>query len=345
MKLPQVSEIRWRQPMFGPDGEQHTFKVGDRVRIARLADTMTTRAIIGHRGIIEEIDHLSSSSVEVRCATCGSVHTMHEQELDFFGDDLVQLLEEKAGIKPETVVVDESTQNLEDFLAVAMFKAGFDRISVQDKPMPHGDPRMARPVWSKHVYGVISKLAPLRVYADALIKIAHDAGGYLAEWHTYSHKGGYNSVITEADLDTLTLEMPIRALMVAKATTDMGEYGEIKDMVLYWLQDRHQIDIGAIYRATKELGFAMGDWTHRDYHTGPDGDIPSYTMRIEWVKSDGRGFETFMEWAKEHWVWVGFFTVYIDDRGSRRGAYEEVSVKKETGDGPVTIEEVEDVPF
>jgi hypothetical protein len=38
------------------DFEKHTFKVGDRVRIARLADKMTTREIIGHRGIISEID-------------------------------------------------------------------------------------------------------------------------------------------------------------------------------------------------------------------------------------------------------------------------------------------------
>lgn len=211
-----ASEIRWREPMFGPDSEQHTFKVGDRVRIARIADAITTREIIGHQGVIFETDSISPTSVEMQCHTCGGVHTMHEQELDYFGDDLVQFIQEKAGIPLDPVIVDEVKEALENSLALAAHRAGFHRVCVKDRPMPLGDPRCPRPVWSKHVYGVITRLAPLRGYHEALIQIADQAGGYLAEWAVYSHKFGYNAVITEADLDTLTLEMPIRALIVAK---------------------------------------------------------------------------------------------------------------------------------
>jgi hypothetical protein len=338
-----VSEIRWREPMFGPDIFAHTFKVGDRVRIARIADNMTTRSIIGHRGIITEIDDISPNSVEVNCATCRSVHTMHEQELDFFGDDLVQTLMEKAGIKQETVVVDECTENLEDFLAVGMHKAGFGRICVKNRPVSAGDPRYPRPVWSKHVYGFIGKLAPLRVYNDALVKIADQAGGYLAEWATFSHRSGYDSVIHDEDLDTLTLEMPIRALMVAKHTTQMNDYDEIKDMVAYWLQDKHQIDIGAIYRAVKEVGFSMGNWHHKSDVTHEN--IPVYTMRLEWQKGDGLGWSVFMDWARKNWIWVGHFTVYVEDEGSRKSIYEEIAVILKGDGSPVEVEEVEDVPF
>lgn len=338
-----VGEIRWRQPMFGPDFEKHTFKVEDRVRIARLADNMTSRDIIGHRGVIIEIDELSNSSVEMRCSTCGGIHTMHEQELDFLGDDLIRMLQEKAGIPDDPVVVNESNENLENFLAVGMHRAGFLRISVQDKPAPAGDPRYPRPLWAKHVFGVIGRLAPFRVYHDALIKIAEQAGGYLVEWASFSHKDGYNSVITDEDLDTLTLEMPIRAVMVGKSTTNMTEYDEIKDMVLYWLQDKHQIDIGAIFRAVKALGFSMGNWHQRDEQ------LCHYSMNVEWQKNDGHGYAVFWEWAKKEWIWVGRYSIHIEDSGSTRdngyGKIDSIEIAKEDGTSKVEIAEEEDVPF
>jgi hypothetical protein len=211
-----VSEIRWREPMFGPDGDRHVFKPGDRVRIARIADTITSREIIGHCGIIIEIDDMSTSSVDVRCSTCDGVHTMHEQELDFMGDDLIRLLAEKAGIPDDPVAVDESNENLENSLALAMHVAGFERICVHDRPPPAADPRSPRPMWSKYVYGVIGQLSPFRVHHEALVKIADAAGGYLVEWRSFSHKSGYNLVITADDLDTLTMEMPFQALIVSK---------------------------------------------------------------------------------------------------------------------------------
>jgi hypothetical protein len=323
--------------MFGRDGEKHTFNVGDRVRIARLADKMTTRAIIGHRGIVSETDDFAQNSVEVECSTCGGVHTMHEQELDFYGDDLVQTLQEKAGIATEHVVVDESKENLEDFLAVAMHKAGFDRICIHDKPVPAGDPRYPRPIWSKYVYGFIGRLSPFRVHNDALIKIAEQAGGYLAEWSSFSHKSGYNLVITEEDLDTLTLEMPFRATIVGKSTTNMEEYDEIKEMVAYWLQDKHQIDIGAIYRAVREEGWSIGNWSEKD---------GLYSLNLTWQKADGKGWDLFVDWARENWVWVGHFSVYVEDAGVQsKSVFESIAIVKEDGSAKVEVVEQEDVPF
>jgi hypothetical protein len=342
-----VSEIRWRQPMFGPDFDHHTFKVGDRVRIARLSDggAMTSRAILDHRGIITEIDDISPSSVEMRCSTCGGWHTMHEQELDFLGDDLIRLLSEKASIPEDPVVVNESNENLEDFLAVGMHRAGFLRIAVHDKVVPAADPRYPRPVWAKHVYGFCGRLAPFRVWYDKLIKVAEEAGGYLVELASFSHRSGYDSVVTHDDLDTLTLEMPIRALMVAKATTDMGDYDEIKDMIIYWLQDKHQIDIGAIFRAVRDLGFGMGDWHQRSENTM----AALYSMNVEWKKHDGKGYDTFWEWAQKHWVWVGSFSVHIEDQGNTRdngfGKIDSIYITKENDSEPAKVEEEQDVPF
>lgn len=325
--------------MFGSDFDKHTFKVGDRVRIARLSDggAMTARSIIDHRGIITEIDDISPSLVEFRCATCGGVHSMHEQELDFLGDDLIRLLAEKAGIPDDPVVVNESNENLENFLAVGMHRAGFLRIAVHDKVVPASDPRYPRPVWAKHVFGFIGKLAPLRVYHDQLIKVAEQAGGYLVEWASFSYKSGYDSVITDDDLDTLTLEMPIRALMVAKSTTEMREYDEIKDMVAYWLQDKYQIDIGAIFRAVRDLGFTMGQWDHK-----ASGD---YVVNLGWKKGDGTGQQVFEAWARANWVWVGKWRIYLEDEGARKSVYDELWVTKEDGAAEVEIIEEEDVPF
>lgn len=340
-----VSEIRWREPMYGPDTEQHTFKVGDRVRIARLADQMTTRDIIGHMGVITEIDDFSNSMVEFKCGTCQGIHTMHEQELDYYGDDLVQLVQAKAGIMDEAVEINQAFVNLEDFLAVAMYKAGFERIAVQDKETPHGDPSMPRPVWAKYVYGVIPKLAPLRVYADALIKIAREAGGYLAEWATYSVKSGYSGVITEHDLDTLAMEMPIRAVIVAKSDTFMGDYEEIKDMIAYWLQDKYQIDIGAIYRAVRDLGFKMGNWSHEK--SVVYSDQTEYSLSLEWIKEDGTGPTVFKKWADEHWCWIGRFNISIDDpRAGMRYTNVYINRTSEADTLEVNVkEEEDDVPF
>jgi hypothetical protein len=360
-----VSEIRWRQPMFGKDFDRHTFRVGDRVRIARLVDSITSRAIIDHRGIVIEIDDMSPSMVEMRCATCNGIHTMHEQELDFLGADLIRLLQEKAGIPDDPEVINESNENLEDFLAVGMHRAGLLRISVHDKAAPAGDPRYPRPVWQKYVFGFIGRLAPMRVYNDALVKIADQAGGYLVEWAVFSHESGYDAVTMPDDLNTLTLEMPIRALMVAKATTNMTEYDEIKDMVAYWLQDKHQIDIGGIFRALRDVGFGIGGWRLEDTKDGgspmwravlskdvyEDSKVskPSnYSLTAVWKNHNGAGFEEFRRWAKLHWEWEGNFNVHIDDEGNNLdNGYDRIqvfNVTKKPGEPP-EIEEEEDVPF
>lgn len=320
--------------MFGEDTSEHTFNVGDRVRIARIAGTCTCREIIGHRGVIIEVDDISPSSVEMKCATCGGVHTMHEQELDFFGDDLVQLVQEKAGVPHDNAEIDEASQNLEDMLAVGMHKAGFDRICIQNRDVPAGDPEAPRPTWQKYVYGVITRLAPFRVYHDALIKIARDSGGYLVEWASYSHKSGYNGVITDSDLDTLTLEMPIRALIVSKRDTTMGVYDDIKEMVTYWLQDAHQIDIGAIFRRTRELGWKMGNWEFNQHFS-------QYRLNLTLAPTKTPK-EVFMEWASAHWEWEGKFLVSVTAPGAT--GWDNVEITKKPGEPP-TVEEEQDVPF
>jgi hypothetical protein len=176
-----------------------------------------------------------------------------------------------------------------------------------------------------------------------LIKVAEQAGGYLAEWASFSHKNGYNSVITDDDLDTMTLEMPIRAVMVAKSTTNMTEYDEIKDMVDYWLNCAYQIDLGAIFRAVRDLGFKMADWEETAKGVVNDGD---YRVHLDWEKGDGKGQEVFEAWARAHWVWVGKWRIYLEDEGaSSRSIYEELWVVKEDGAAKVEIVEEEDVPF
>jgi hypothetical protein len=125
-----------------------------------------------------------------------------------------------------------------------------------------------------------------------------------------------------------------------EATTEMTEYDEIKDMVAYWLQDKHQIDIGAIFRAVRDQGWIMGNWNQKG------GNSISYSLNLTWAKGDGKGWDTFVEWAKENWVWVGHFSVWIEDaRVQSKSIMESIEIVKEDGSAKVEVVEQEDVPF
>ncbi len=67
---------------------QRRFALGDRVRIVRLLDSLTTPALIGHEGKIEEFDAEAwplIANYEMDCGTCGSSHYVHDAELEAIG--------------------------------------------------------------------------------------------------------------------------------------------------------------------------------------------------------------------------------------------------------------------
>ena len=61
------------------------FKTGDLVIIKGIheLDTITTRAIVGHAGHIEEVEPLCNGDFNyyMKCHTCKGSHYMHEIEL------------------------------------------------------------------------------------------------------------------------------------------------------------------------------------------------------------------------------------------------------------------------
>jgi hypothetical protein len=56
------------------------FRVGDRVRIVKLLDSITSRALIGKTGIIREIDPLPNGETNYYMGD----HYMHEAELEHY---------------------------------------------------------------------------------------------------------------------------------------------------------------------------------------------------------------------------------------------------------------------
>lgn len=212
-----VSSLRWRSPEKPPV----RFEINDRVVIARIGDGMTTRAIIGHVGILTEFidDDLpggefawSQLAVEVSCRTCGGVHTMSQHELDLLGNDDSLLVQEKADlVRPNAEAVD-----LDIGIVKAMHVAGFVRLALDDKPLPSSDPDLKRPAWSKFVYGTSPRMMDLRVYQDILIVVARACGGTLVEWHC-NKRGVYSELVTPEKLDACMVDVPFRALFQAQS--------------------------------------------------------------------------------------------------------------------------------
>jgi len=60
------------------------FSVGDKVRVVRLLDNITSRDLIGKSGIIEEIEKLPNGQVNYYIS---GHHYMHEEELEKVGGE------------------------------------------------------------------------------------------------------------------------------------------------------------------------------------------------------------------------------------------------------------------
>lgn len=212
-----VSALRWRSPEKPPV----RFEADDRVVIARIGDALTTRSIIGHVGVITEfIDEplgggdfaWSELPVEVRCFTCGGVHTMSQHELDLLGNDASIMVQEKAGM----TVPDAQPVELDLKIIKAMHIAGFVRLALDDKPLPSSDPNVQRPAWSKYVYGTSPHMIDLRVYQDILIVVARAVGGVLVEWHC-NKRGAYSELVMPDKLNACMVDVPFRALFQASS--------------------------------------------------------------------------------------------------------------------------------
>jgi hypothetical protein len=216
-----ASAIRWPVSHYDRSKSGHEFGIGDNVLIARLSPhILTDQSLIGHRGVVTEIDDLSMSSVEMHCFTCGGPHTMHEAELDYLGNSDMAEMRAKAGLslqlETEPITASQAaTRSLDDAIAVAMHKAGFLQPAVEDRAIPMSDPDLLQPVWSKYAYGTIWKMAPFKIFHTALVDVARLVDGALVEWCSFSLNRGWQ-VLTADDMETFTLEMPIRASLQSR---------------------------------------------------------------------------------------------------------------------------------
>jgi hypothetical protein len=339
-----ISSIRWRASHYTGDKNYHEFAVGDQVMIARLSPNIpTTQKIIGHFGEIIEVDDMCSTSVEFQCSACGGIHTMHEDELDYMGSTHMNALRDKTDslraldrepIDERTMV----TEHIENSIAVAMHAAGFLMPAVEDRKVPAADPEFRRPHWSKYVYGKIWRLAPFSEYHAKLIDIARSVDGVLVEWASKSAKHGWVSIAAD-DLEVLTLEMPIRASLQSRASTEDNSYDQAKWAAMSWLKDKNEIDIAAIYHAIRKQGWNLSNWS-APTHMSEDH---SFTVLNGRARSMAAAHAAFKKWAKKEWCWQGKYHVHVtatkDDLHS--GVYAIVKF-----DGTeLTVEDEEDVPF
>lgn len=335
-----ASTIRFRPP--NPNKHEHEFKVGDFVVIARLEHSVpTSREILHHCGVITEVDDFSPSSVEMRCASCVGSHTMHESELDLLEDRTVLMLREKTGVDNRPITKAELDKlTFEDEIAVLMHKAGFLRVAVEDRPIPFADPELPTPHWTKYVYGTIGQMAPFSVHAAKLLKVAHTINAHLVEWHCYNLHRGW-SALTLDDMDTLTFDMPTRAVLQSKASEGGSEYDEAKDLAVDWLGSANQIDVEAICRGLKMIGLKVSNWDASRSHE-------ETSFQIEEANDGLETANMFMTWAKSNWTWTGKYRALIVD--TRPGSQNEYSVPVQFRLEPgapveVGIEEDYDVPF
>jgi hypothetical protein len=338
-----ASTIRWPASHYYPAKKLvHEFKVGDNVMIARLSPHIwTDQSIIGHRGVITEVDEHSMSSVEMHCFTCRGDHTMHEAELDYLGSSDMAEMRSKAGLAGQLEmepITEAATvaRDLDDAIAVAMHKAGFLQPAVEDRPIPVCDPDLPQPVWSKYVYGKIWRMAAFKAFHAPLIEIARSVDGHLVEWSSFSLDNGWIP-ITTGDLETLTLEMPIRAVIQSRRNGIDSAYDEAKEKISEWIEDEHDIDIASIMTALAPFKWKMSNWQK------PTRDSDWASFRIELPKdiSAGEAREIFKEWAENNWLWSGKFCVTVCTVSDIVAE----GVEIEWYEGTVRVGDEADVPF
>jgi hypothetical protein len=339
-----VSSVRWRASHYTGDKSYHEFKEGDQVMIARVSPHIpTTKLIIGHFGKIVEVDDMSNSSVDVQCYTCDGIHTMHEDELDFMGDAHMNALRDKTNTMRafEREPVDERvqiTEHIENTIALGMHAAGFLMPAVEDLPIPASDPEFRRPHWSKYVYGKIWRIAPFSAYHAPLVDIARSVDGVLVEWASKSMQHGWVTIGAD-DLETLTLEMPIRACIQSRASVEDNLYDQAKWAAVQWLKNKFEIDMAAVYHAVKKQGWKLSNWS------APTTILDKHCFTIEdsRVQSAATAHADFMEWAEKNWIWDGHYEVRVF--ATRDSVTEILGVVIRLEKGKLEIEPEDDAPF
>ncbi len=341
-----ASTIRFRPP--NPDKYGHEFKVSDFVVIARLEHSIpTSQSILHHCGIITEVDDCAgATAVEIQCHSCDGTHRMHESELDLLEDRTVLMLRDKAGVNNRPVSKAEADKrDFEDEIAILMHNEGFLRVAVEDRPVPFADPALPTPHWSKYVYGTIGQMGPFSLHAGRLLHVAHAIKAHLVEWHCFNlHKGWV--ALTLDDMDTLTFDMPTRAVFQSRANNGDSSYDEAKKVAADWLGSANKIDVEAICRGLKTLGFKVSDW---------DASQEIVTFRIWEPHNAHTTSNIFVEWAKANWLWLGRYSVTIGDSRDGQSSDEDddfyqcrmiVNIRLDAGTvAEVEVEEESDVPF
>jgi hypothetical protein len=256
----EISQIRWRAP---GDKTDEKFAPGDKVRISRLADAMTSPGIIGHTGTLLLFDDdLPREQAEVACATCGGTHLMHRSELDLMESDEVSLAVDKAGIEfpdndAQTRLVEEHA--FENRIVLALHMSGLGFVSVADCPYPLRDPALPAPRWIKYGYAWIKGMCELgRVY-DSIGAALVPVGAVVSEMTTGRH---YENVVTVGDRDVMAFDLPIRITIQStenKARSATVHETDYKRLALS-LKNGFEIDIGAIQRVLKSIGLRIENY-------------------------------------------------------------------------------------
>lgn len=329
---------RWPPPVFGET--KHALKEGDGVVIARLCEGIPTdSAILGHHGFIIDVDDVSSTMVEMKCLTCGGIHTMHEDELDFTESTLLVQVREKAGVPIECVSeIDQEKQALEDLIVEKMYGAGFRRVAVEDRPLPYADPRLRRPVWSKYVYAVTWKMTVFKAFLPMLVDIAREVDGCLVEWCYHDAKKGW-CPISEDKANALTFQISIRLSIQSEACGDDDDCDLTKAQAEKWLKSKENIDFNDMAKALAAAGFALECPSQFTSVNGaPEVDYSHFTVKDTVVRDSSAAL---LIWAMQNWVWKSNHSIGVT---SASGEFHQ-GIEVQWYEGKLTIQEEQDVPF
>ena len=198
-----------------PGKTRHEFRMGQRVKIARLVDSFTTPDIIGHTGTIvnQDDDWPFSFLCEVQCETCAGVHTMNEEELDGFEEPDIEELREKAGVDlPEKTPEERDRAMIDSILAVELQLIS----SLVQCPSVHLDPpplsQVAAPAWRRTILfrSGMTEIGPLY---QAMLKVAVAVNAKVLSLETYSRESGW-VFVSAGQEDTFCIEVPVRVVLV-----------------------------------------------------------------------------------------------------------------------------------
>lgn len=189
----------------------------------------------------------------------------------------------------------KNKQEIEDRIACVVHAAGFKRVSVEDRPVPFADPSLRKPTWSKYVYGTLWTFGPFKMFGQALIEAARKVDGCLVEWCVLGGHGW--QALSCDDMDTLVVEMPVRASFQSLASTEDIEYDEAKVLAARWLESGRSIDFRAVATALMSIGFTV---------SAVDFTVNEAAGDARLVATDTRerdSIKVLTDWAASSWVW------------------------------------------